>query len=218
MGKGAAGFEKNVFINCPFDEAYLRLLRPLLFTVVCLGYTPRLASERSDSGENRIDKIASLIRTSKYSIHDLSRLRASSEGELYRLNMPFELGVEYGCRLFGGSHLGEKRCLILERDKHEFRKAISDLSGVDIKSHANEPEQIVRAVRDWFVETVGRRRIESPTQIWWRFTDFAYDFYASRLAEGFSAEDLNMMPVPEYIDFIESWVGEGSAMEKKRGR
>ncbi|MEP7011624.1 MAG: hypothetical protein ABJC13_14975, partial [Acidobacteriota bacterium] len=65
-------FESNVFINCPFDATYLPLLRPLLFTVVFLGYSPRIASERFDSGENRIDKICSLIRESKYSIHDLS--------------------------------------------------------------------------------------------------------------------------------------------------
>jgi hypothetical protein len=44
-----ADFELNVFINCPFDEQYYPLLRPLLFTVVYLGFNPRIASERSDS-------------------------------------------------------------------------------------------------------------------------------------------------------------------------
>lgn len=107
MAGTAAGFETNVFINCPFDAAYLPLLRPLLFTVVLLGYHPRIASERSDSGENRVDKICALIRESKYGIHDLSRLQASEIGEFYRMNMPFELGVEYGCRLFGSARLQE---------------------------------------------------------------------------------------------------------------
>ena len=50
-------FEKNVFINCPFDSAYLALLRPLLFTIVSFGFIPKIASERSDSAEQRIDKI-----------------------------------------------------------------------------------------------------------------------------------------------------------------
>jgi len=27
-------FDKNVFINCPFDQEYLSLLRPLLFTIL----------------------------------------------------------------------------------------------------------------------------------------------------------------------------------------
>jgi len=88
-----ADYESNVFVNCPFDEDYRPLMRPLLFTVICLGYTPRLASERSDSGENRVDKICDLVYESKYSIHDLSRLKSEEAGEFYRLNMPFELGL-----------------------------------------------------------------------------------------------------------------------------
>ncbi len=65
-----AGYESNVFINCPFDKEYHALLRPLLFTIIYLGYNPRIASERSDSAENRVDKICELIRDSNYSIHD----------------------------------------------------------------------------------------------------------------------------------------------------
>ncbi len=201
-----AASRRNVFINCPFDREYIPLLRPLLFTVIDLGFEPRIASERSDSAESRVDKICGFIRQSKYSIHDLSRLRASEPGEFYRMNMPFELGIEYGCRLFGPHPLGEKRCLILERDQHEFRKALSDLSGIDIKKHDNKPVEVVRAVRDWFVETVGLRHVDGATKIWFRFAAFTLDFYYARKAEGFSDDDLNMMPVPEYIDFIKGWV------------
>lgn len=201
-------FKRSVFVNCPFDRDYLPLLRPLLFTIVYLGFLPRIASERSDSGENRIDKISALVGQCQYSIHDLSRLRASEPGEFYRMNMPFELGIEYGSRLFGPALLRGKRCLVLEKDQHEFQKAISDLAGIDIKRHKNEPAEIVRAARDWFVETVGLRRIHSATRIWYRFADFASDFYDARVADGFTDDDLNMMPVPEYIDFIRTWVAE----------
>jgi len=86
-------FHNNVFINCPFDSEYYSLLRPLLFTVAYLRFTPRIALETFDSGETRIERICDLIRSSKYSIHDLSRLKATRKGEFYRLNMPFELGV-----------------------------------------------------------------------------------------------------------------------------
>lgn len=95
-------FEDNVFINCPFDEEYHALLRPILFTTIYLGLKPRIALERSDSGEPRITKIIELIRESKYAIHDLSRLKARRKGEFFRLNMPFELGIDVGCRTFGG--------------------------------------------------------------------------------------------------------------------
>ena len=140
-----AGYESNVFINCPFDKEYYALLRPLLFTIIYLGYNPRIASERSDSAENRVDKICELIRDSKYSIHDFSRLKASRAKEYYRLNMPFEFGVEYGGRLFGASFMNQKKCLILERRLYDFKRALSDLSGVDIKSHKNKPDEAMVA-------------------------------------------------------------------------
>lgn len=206
--EGYEGSPISVFVNCPFDREYLPLLRPLLFTLVDLGFMPRIASERSDAGENRIDKICELIRESRYSIHDLSRLRATEAGQFSRMNMPFELGIEYGCRVFGTPEFRGKRSLILEKDQHEFRKAISDLSGVDIKNHNNSPADLIRAVRAWFVETVGLRGLASATELWSRFTSFRIDFYTTRVEAGFSDEDLETMPIPEYIDSIQAWVWE----------
>lgn len=200
------GFESHVFINCPFDDEYHLLLRPLIFTIIYLGFNPRIASERSDSLENRIDKICGLIRDSRYSVHDLSRLQARRPKEFYRMNMPFELGVEYGSRLFGPGYMRSKKCLILEKDRYNFMRGLSDLSGVDIKDHENKPEEIVRAVRNWFVETVGLRSVRSSAEIWNRFSEFIIDFYRAREAEGFTGKDLNMMPLPEYIDYIRNWL------------
>jgi hypothetical protein len=201
-------FENNVFINCPFDSDYQHLLRPLLFIVVSLGFHPKIALERSDSGELRITKICGLIKQSRYSIHDLSRLQSREANELYRMNMPFELGIEYGCRQFASGPLKKKQCLILEKEKFEAMKALSDLSGVDVKSHGNDPAGLVREVRNWFVETVGLRRIDSPQTLWYRFNRFITDFYIKRRGEGFSEDDLSTMPVSEFIDFIRAWTGD----------
>lgn len=153
-----------------------------------------------------MDKIIGLIRQSRLSIHDLSRLRSSARGEFSRFNLPFELGLAHASRIFGGSRTASKRALILEKDQHAIKRALSDLSGTDIKSHSNKPQYVVRAVRDWFVETVGLRRVASPTGIWYAFNDFTSDFYDSRKGEGFSRADLNIMPIPEYIDFIKDWM------------
>jgi len=199
-------FGKNVFINCPFDQEYLSLLRPLLFTIIFFGFNPKIGLESSDSGETRINKICELIRSSRYSIHDLSRLQSRKRNEFYRMNMPFELGIEYGCRHFASDHLGEKRCLILEKSRHDYMKALSDLSGVDIKSHGNKEPELIRAVRSWFVETVGLRDLSSPTAIWYKFTDFMTDFYEKRTSQGFSDQDLNEMPIPEFMHFIKEWL------------
>lgn len=202
----SASFNQGVFINCPFDEGYFPLLRPLLFTILRLGFTPRIATERSDSGENRIDKIVELMEASRFSIHDISRLKSVAKGEYSRFNLPFELGVDRGAKLFGSIRMRRKCCLILESEPYDFKQALSDLSGVDIKSHHDDPLQIVRAVRNWFVETVGIRRVASPTVIWYGFTDFASEFFDDRKSRGFSDEDLNFMPVPEYIEAIRDWL------------
>lgn len=199
-------FESSVFINCPFDAEYLPLLRPLLFTITFLGFTPRIASERSDSTENRLDKIIGLIRAARLSIHDISRFRASTVGELARFNLPFELGLAHGSRVFGSRSVQNKCCLILEKEPHEFRRALSDLAGVDIKHHNDQAPELVRAVRNWFVETVGLRRVQSPTVIWYRFTDFASHLYDLRKADGFSDHDIEAMPVSEYLESVRRWV------------
>jgi hypothetical protein len=200
------GFESNVFINCPFDSDYYSLLRPLLFTIVFLDFNPRIATERSDSGESRLDKIRELIRDSKYSVHDLSRLQSKKAGEFYRLNMPFELGMEYGARGFGAPFMSSKRCLILEKSPYDFKKALSDLSGVDIKPHRNEPDEVIRAVRDWFVETVGLRGVATATVIWYRFGDFTTAFFEQMLAQGSPEKDIEEIPIAEYVDHIRAWV------------
>lgn len=64
-------FEGSVFVNSPFDDEYAPLLEAALFCVVYFGFTPRLANERLETGENRLDKIVEMIKCSKYSIHDL---------------------------------------------------------------------------------------------------------------------------------------------------
>ena len=209
------GYELNVFVNCPFDEKYIELLRPLLFTIIYLGYRPRIAAERSDSGENRLDKICELIRQSKLSIHDLSRLKAGRARELYRMNMPFELGIDYGSRQHGPEFMWSKKCLILEKEQHDFKKALSDLSGVDIKSHHNKQGEVVRAVRDWFYETVGVRDASYPKVISFLFNEFATSLYEARLAEGIPEndvrEDIARMPIPEYLNCVAEWVAKQKA-------
>ncbi len=127
-------FDRNVFVNCPFDEDYDRILQAVLFCLVRFGLKPRIASERSDADEPRISKILELIQSSRYSIHDLCRCQAREEGEYYRLNMPFELGLDLGCRHYGGGRLKEKVILVLEEKRYRYQAAISDLAGSDVEA------------------------------------------------------------------------------------
>jgi hypothetical protein len=199
-------FNVSVFINCPFNEQYKTVLRPMLFTLVYVGLVPRLASEKSDSLEQRLEKILRLIKECKYSIHDLSRLKAEKAKQFFRMNMPFELGIDYGCRHIASNHLRTKRSLILEKKRYDIQKALSDLNGVDIKSHDNNPARTVQALQHWLIETVGLTNVDSPSVIWEQFNEFTYDFYERRKAQGYSKGDLKMMPVPQYIPFIKQWI------------
>jgi len=199
-------FEKNVFINCPFDPAYKRLLDPLLFTILYFDFNPKIASESSDSGEQRINRICELIESSKYSIHDLSRLKSKKKGEFARHNMPFELGVDYGSRKFASGHLSEKKFLILEKEKYDYSIALSDLAGIDIKSHKNNVENVIRAVRHWFVETVGLTNVSPASVVWSDFIDFMGDFDADRRSKGFEDNDIYDMPIPEFTLAIKDWL------------
>lgn len=200
-------FEKNIFINCPYDEEYFELLRPIIFTVVYMGYIPRLALETSDSGESRIDLIYKLIHESKYSIHDLSRLQANQPEEFYRLNMPFELGIDFGCRKYSAidGHK-QKRSLILEASPYNYKKALSDISGMDIKHHQNEPIKAITAVRNWFSATVRVEKPTAPQKIWTEFCFFNDDFYEKRHNEGFSKDDIKEIPISELIDYMKEWI------------
>lgn len=197
---------KNVFINCPFDKEYLSLLRPMLFTILYLDYFPRIASERFNSAEIRIDKICELIVQSKYSIHDISRIESKKKKELARFNLPFELGIDYGCRKFVKTN-SNKVFLILEKDRYRFQKALSDLSGVDISNHNNDPEEVVLAVRNWFVN-INELEAPSGSKIWENFNIFWADFYKSKKGEGYSKRDMETMPIPELIVSIKRWINE----------
>lgn len=152
-------FELNVFVNCPFDDDYRQLLITTIFTVKFLGYKPRLSLERADSAESRIEKIVGLINESKFGIHDLSRMVSTGSEEHFRMNMPFELGIDYGCQKLKGDVWAKKQILILEKERYRYQKALSDLSGSDIKNHDDDPIKLIKVIRDWFV-TVESLRVD----------------------------------------------------------
>lgn len=197
-------FERNVFVNCPFDDEYLPMLRAAIFALVECGLNPRIATERDDSGEARLQKIKALIRESRLSIHDVSRMESESAGELARFNMPFELGLDLGCREYGEDQSRRKQCLILDEEPFRYQRAISDLAGYDPKHHRGEPERLVKVLRNW-VRGVSQSPLPSGTTIWERYLLFEAAFVETTNAANYRDEDRDEMPVTEYIGFILSW-------------
>jgi hypothetical protein len=198
-------FEKSVFINCPFDKDYEPILQAILFCHVYIGLKPRLATENNDSLTVRLDRIRVLIENTKYSIHDSSRCQATEKGEAYRLNMPFELGIDYGCRLYFGHGRESKKILVLEGERYRSRAAISDLSGCDIQAHAGNFETAVRKVRNWLVGEAGATT-EGASRILRAYVDFQGWYYEQQLEAGFSDEDIQDYPTKELLNAMQDWV------------
>ena len=201
-------FERCVFVNCPFDEDYEPILQAILFCIVYLGFHPRISTERSDSLESRIEKIRDLIKDSKYSIHDLSRCQATEEGEYFRLNMPFELGIDYGCRQYFGRNRGEKRSLVLEEKRYRYHTVISDLSGFDIQYHEGDFEKAVRKVRNWLANE-SSEKAAGPSRILDAYGYFQKWHYERQRNAGFSDEDIQDYPTNELLEAMKEWIAEG---------
>lgn len=113
------------------------------------GYLPRCALDISDSGAARLEAIVKMIARCGLSIHDISRVELDSATGLPRFNMPLELGADLGLRLQGGPEQRRRRTLVLDSKAHQYDISLSDLSGMDVEVHENDPRRVVRRVRDW---------------------------------------------------------------------
>jgi len=144
-----ANYERNVFINCPFDDEYKSLFYAIVFAVNDLGFKVKCAKDESNAGKSRIEKIRDLIAECKFSIHDISRVDLDSVNKLPRFNMPFELGLDLGCRQYGKSYHQGKVVLVLETEQYRYQKYISDLAGCDPVAHHDCEEDVIDHVRNW---------------------------------------------------------------------
>ncbi|MFV5217924.1 hypothetical protein ACJ42X_008690 [Klebsiella pneumoniae] len=142
-------YETNVFINCPFDDAYTDFIDAALFAVYRCNFKPRCALEINDAGDQRLDKINRIIKDCKIGIHDISRTELDHVNNLPRFNMPLELGLFLGAKKFGSSkNQKSKLAIIVDNEKYRYQKYISDISGQDIMSHDNSPEKFIKIIRD----------------------------------------------------------------------
>jgi hypothetical protein len=180
--------------------------------LVRFGLTPRIATERNEAGETRLEKIVELIRSSKYSIHDLSRSQAAVAGEHYRLNMPFELGIDFGCKRLGDGPLAEKKILVLQSQNYRHQVALSDLAGVDVEAHNGDYQRAVQKVRKWVAGLGGFERVGTK-KILAEYEDFQEWYYERQLAEGFSEDDIQDYSTSELLAAMFEWVEQGRPRE-----
>ncbi len=199
-------FNRNVFVNCPFGSDYKPIMRAVLFCLVRLGFKPRIATEKSNAAEPRIEKICELIRVSKYSIHDLSRCQSSQAEELFRLNMPFELGMDFGCQRYGGQPYSDKAILMLEEEPYRLKAAMSDLAGSDIEAHHGKYRIAVRKVRNWLATNQSNIPEVSASTVHAEYADFQEWHSKRQRSKGISDQDVQDYPTSELLDEMIVWI------------
>lgn len=218
------GYNTNIFINCPFDNDYYALLKPILFTCIFCKLVPRL-SETQDGDDIRIRQIQKLIKQSKYSIHDISRILPSSfpaknksqkkdKYPLPRFNMPFELGLDLGCKHYLKK---DKKCLILEEKPYRYIEVISDIAGQDISNHKNDPFRAVKVVRNWIYTVTTDQKSKPPSYkvIWDLYNEFLFDYETSLKNEDIDPNKIWEIPFSEVIDWMKEWIDNKNRSFKK---
>ncbi|MCH7227946.1 hypothetical protein [Haloferula sp. A504] len=208
-------YRQGVFINCPYDKDYIPLLRAVLFAVIRLGYRPETAAERLDCKEVRLDKIAGLIPLCRFGFHDLSRNRASKAGEYYRMNMPFELGIDWAWECYARKSVEygkglPKKFLIVESTGRSAKAAISDLDGSDFQVHDDSPEELITVVRDFFYEYRhgdGRDDYPDGHDIWREYNEFLADLQFTKDGRMRKQAELDRMIIAEFCDKVREWIG-----------
>jgi hypothetical protein len=192
----------QVFINCPFDEPYAPTFRALVFTIFATEFRPRSALELEDGGQSRMDKLFSIIEECRYGVHDISRTDLDPVNHLPRFNMPFELGIFFGARTYGGKQQKLKRALVLDIEQYRYQRFISDLAGYDIRAHEGEPTIAVRILRDWLAN-VSRRKLPSANWIEALYQAFVAELPGLAAAGGFDPDEI---PYVDYEQIVVDWL------------
>jgi hypothetical protein len=152
--------EQSVFLNVPFDAEYSPLFVALIAGLTALGRSPRCVLEVPGAGLNRLERIFGLVASCRTSIHDLSRVSLSSDLNLPRFNMPFELGMAYAL-----SRVGSHGFFLLEEKPYRLQISLSDLNGHDPHIHDGTQAGVLRCVLDCFGTPSGAPDIATLTAL-----------------------------------------------------
>jgi hypothetical protein len=143
----------NAFLNIPYDDKFEALYLAYIAGIAAYGLTPRATLE-VPGGARRLDRIFELIRTCRYSFHDLSRVELDPlRPPTPRFNMPFELGLVVA---WDKLHPGEHVWFVFESKKRRLLKSLSDLAGTDAYVHGGRPRGLFRELSNALVRA-GRR-------------------------------------------------------------
>jgi hypothetical protein len=196
---------QSVFINCPYDSKYAPLLQGLVFAIMACGFTPRSILEVKAGDELRLERIFSVISGCRFAIHDLSSAGSQPRG----LNLAFELGIFQALQRFGPRLSGRRESLVLIDAKFALNKTLSDIAGMDIRSHEGDPRKLIMVVWDWFRAASGLPDIPSSTSIVKRYAEFATQLPILKKRIGIGRDSL--FHFPDLILVTAEWLRQRTA-------
>ncbi len=179
-----------------------------MFCVVYAGLKPRLATERLEGGESRLDKIVELISSCSISVHDLSKCKSENAGDYSRMNMPFELGLDMGFRRFSGDYADQKKFIIFEKEPYDLKKALSDLAGVDVEYHKDDIQLVIKKLRD-FLRVEVRCELPGAKKLLGEYYTFLGWMTENKILEGHTEEEALELPTQERLDEMFEWIAQG---------
>lgn len=150
------------------------------------------------------------MRESRFSIHDLSRVQSSASGELARLNMPFELGVDFGLSKCEADTSTSKNLLIIAEDKFLYQAALSDIAGWDIRAHGSDPQEAISQVRAW-LQHHGLTKLPT-SQIKGDYLSFQEWDYERLRDDGWSENDIQRRETSELLEAMRAWSDAGRSV------
>jgi hypothetical protein len=150
----------SAFLNIPYDEAFQSLYLAYIAGITAFGLWPRTTLE-IPGGVRRLDRVLDLIKSCRYSLHDLSRVELDVRRPATpRFNMPFELGLAVAWdKLNPGRHVW----FVLEANGRRLQKSLSDLAGTDVYIHGGKPRCVFRQLCNALVRTKRRATVQQMT-------------------------------------------------------
>lgn len=145
----------TAFLNIPYDRGFESLFLAYIAGLCGSGLVPRATLE-IPGGSTRLDRIVQLVKSCRYSFHDLSRVQLDRRlPPTPRFNMPFELGLTVAWTMTGARN---HDWFVLESRTHRLKKSLSDLNGTDPFIHRGTPRGVLRCITNALV-----RERQQPT-------------------------------------------------------
>jgi hypothetical protein len=164
--KGNPAVKNAVFLNIPYDPPFSPLFLAYVSGISAFGLAPRATLEIPGSSR-RLDRIIALIKSCRYSIHDLSRVELdTTPPPTPRFNMPFELGLAVA--LDSAFPRKQHSWFVFETSPWRIQKSLSDLNGTDAYIHSGAVEGVFRELAKAFVRLTHQPTVEQMRLIYER--------------------------------------------------